>query len=83
MPQELNAFGTEKPGITLSASNSTEVNARIWAEHYNNAIKPGHGLFFDFSATPEFEKPALNELQKLGWILEKPFFIRKQDIQNN
>jgi hypothetical protein len=69
--------------FTLPASNSTEHNAHLWAEHYNNTILPGHGLFFDFSATPEFEKPALSKLQKLGWILEKPFFIRKQEATYN
>ena len=48
------------------------------AEHYHNSIKPGHGLFFDFKDTPEYEKPVLDYLvQNLGWTLEKPFFIRK------
>jgi hypothetical protein len=38
----------------------------------------GHGLFLDFKATPELEKPALDCLiNDYGWTLEKPFFIRK------
>jgi len=70
--------------FTLPASNSLEENARLWAERQNQTIEPGHGLFFDFSATPEFEKPCLDQLiQKYGWILEKPFFIRKQETQYN
>jgi hypothetical protein len=36
------------------------------------------GLFLDFKATPELEKPALDCLvNDYGWTLEKPFFIRK------
>jgi hypothetical protein len=35
-------------------------------------------MFFDFSATPELEKPVLDYLVKgFGWSLEKPYFIRK------
>jgi len=64
--------------FTLQATNTIEQNAQLWAEHYNNLIEPGHGLFFDFKATPEFEKPVLDYLiNHFGWTLEKPFFIRK------
>jgi len=50
------------------------------AEHYHNSIKPGHGLFFDFKATPEYKKPVLDYLvQHFRWTLEKPFFIRKPE----
>ncbi len=60
------------------ATNTIEQNAQLWAEHYNNLIQAGHGLFFDFKATPELEKPALDCLvNSYGWTLEKPFFIRK------
>jgi hypothetical protein len=68
----------ESKELVLPAANSLEENARLWAEHYNNLIEPGHGMFFDFKATPELEKPALDCLvNSYGWILEKPFFIRK------
>jgi hypothetical protein len=40
-------------------------------------------MFFDFSATPEYEEPVLNYLAEyFGWTLEKPFFIRKPDHLN-
>jgi hypothetical protein len=62
----------------LPATNTIQQNAKLWAEHYNNIIQAGHGLFFDFKATPELEKPALDCLvNTYGWKLEKPFFIRK------
>ncbi len=62
----------------LPATNTIEQNALLWAEHFNNSIEAGHGLFFDFKATPELEKPALDCLiNTYGWDLEKPFFIRK------
>lgn len=84
MPTELNnfldTFGTEEPGITLPSSNFPQENVRLLAMHYHEIILPGQGLFFDFSATPEYEKPVLDFLkQYFGWTLEKPFFIRKPD----
>jgi hypothetical protein len=64
--------------FTLPEENSFEQNVKLITEHYNQKIDPGHGLFFDFSATPEYEKPVLDYLiKKFGWTLEKPFFIRK------
>ena len=64
--------------VTLPATNTFEQNVSLFAEHYNNIIEPGHGLFFDFSKTPEYEKPVLDYLVKhFGWTLERPFFIRK------
>ena len=64
----------------LSENNTFEDNIIELTERYNNIIEHGHGLFFDFKALPEYEKPVLNYLIKnLGWILEKPFFIRKPD----
>lgn len=84
MLEELHNFfdasGTEGPSITLPPSNSLEENVRLLAVHYHETIKPGHGLFFDFSATPEYEKPVLDYLtQYFGWAIEKSFFIRKPD----
>jgi hypothetical protein len=62
----------------LPPSNSLEQNVKLLAEHYNSIIQPGHGLFFDLSATPELEKPILEYLSSVyGWTLEKPYFIRK------
>jgi hypothetical protein len=47
------------------------------AEYYNNLIESGHGLFLDFSKTPEFEKPYIDYITThFGWVLEKLFFIR-------
>ena len=70
---------TEKE-VIFPASNTFEQNAVAMAEHYNSIIQPGHGLFFDFSKTPEYEKPVLDYLAShFGWKLEHPFFIRKPD----
>lgn len=75
-----NAFGKEGPCISLPPTNSLEENVRLLAVHYNETILPGHGLFFDFSATPELEKPILDFLiEYFGWTLENPCFIRKPD----
>ena len=60
------------------ATNTFEENVKLWAERHHDIIEPGHGLFFDFKAAPEFEKPVLDYLVgHFGWTLEKPFFIRK------
>jgi hypothetical protein len=68
----------ESEELVFPVANSLEENAKIWAEHYNNLIEPGHGLFLDFAKTPEFEKPCIDYITKhFGWVLEKPFFIRK------
>ena len=64
--------------IVFPGSNTLEENARLWAEHYNGIVEPGHGLFIDFKKTPEFEKPCFEYITKhFGWVIEKPFFIRK------
>ena len=34
--------------ITFPASNTLEQNAKLWAEHYNKLIKPGHGFVYRF-----------------------------------
>ncbi len=62
----------------LPAINTIEQNAILWAEHCNNLIEAGQGFFLDFEQCPELEKPAIDCLvNKYGWTLEKPFFIRK------
>jgi hypothetical protein len=39
----------------LPATNTIEQNAVLWAEHYNNLIEPGHGLFLDFKQCPNLK----------------------------
>ena len=64
--------------LTLPASNTLEQNVVTLADSYDNRIQPGHGLFFDFSQTPELAQPLLDYLTKgYGWTLEQPFFLRK------
>lgn len=64
--------------ITFPVTKTFEENVKFWAAHYDNIIESEHGLFFDFSKTPEYEKPVLEYLVKeYNWTLEKPFFIRK------
>ena len=63
------------------ATNPFEENVKQWAERHDAIIEPEHGLFFDFKAAPEFEKPVLDYLVKhFDWILERPFFIRKKAL---
>jgi hypothetical protein len=67
-----------KEEIIFPASNSFEENIIAMAEHYNNTMEPRHGMFFNFSKTPEYEKPVLDYLtKKFGWTLEHPTFIRR------
>jgi hypothetical protein len=48
------------------------------AERWDNHTAPGHGIFLDFSQTPELEPFVIGYLTKgLNWTLEKPYFIRK------
>ncbi len=42
----------EQDELILPPTNSIEENARIWAEHFNSTILPGHGIFFDFNKLP-------------------------------
>jgi len=71
---------TNKITFTLPENNTFEENIIAFAEHYDSITEPGHGLFFDFSGTPEYEKPVLDYLIKnFGWVLERPDFIRKPD----
>ena len=75
-----NIFGTATEGITLPATNTHEENIIAFAEHFHDTTEYGHGIFFDFSNTPEIEKPVLDYLiNGFGWTLEKPFFIRKPE----
>lgn len=65
------------------ASNSFHRNVELLAAHHDNITESGHGFFFDFSKTPEYEKPVLDLLiSQYGWTLEKPFFIRKPEVYN-
>lgn len=73
-------MSNEKNIISYPESNSLEENAKIWAEHYNKIIEPGHGLFIDFSQVPEFEKPCVDYIMlHFGWIREKSYFLRKPE----
>lgn len=67
--QNLTKYSGDMPTLSIA----THV-----AKQWNNNTQPGHGMFFDFSATPELQKPVLDYLVKgFGWKLEKPYFIRK------
>ncbi|MGY6557815.1 MAG: hypothetical protein ACXIT9_00870 [Nitritalea sp.] len=69
-----------KSEIVFPASNSLEENARLWAEHYNNTVQPGHGLFINFKQTPELGKTCTDYITKhYGWVLEWPYYIRKPE----
>ncbi len=71
-------FGTIQDQKTYPKETPLESIVIDFAERWENSTKPGHGIFFDFKATPELEKPVLEYLTKgFGWTLEKPFFIRK------
>ena len=65
--------------VIFPASNTFEQNVVAMAGHYNNTTEPGHGFFFDFSNTPEYEKPVMDYLIKnYGWKFDhKNTFIRK------
>ena len=66
---------------TLPKNKTFEENVTAFAEHYESIIQPGHGLFFDFSGIPEYEKPVLDYLvNNFGWTLERPYFIRKPRV---
>jgi len=84
LPKEINdlfnAAGKPKSGITIPASYSLEETVKAMAEFHHNATEPGHGLFLDFSFTPEYEKPFIDYMiTNFGWKLEQPFFIRKPE----
>jgi len=82
MTQELhkffNTFGKETQGQSFKKETPQEKIIISIAEEWQDNAKPGHGMFFDFSQTPELEKPILDYLTKgFGWTLEKPYFITK------
>ena len=70
-----------KEEITFPAGNTFEENIVTLAEYYNNNTEPGHGFFFDFSKTPEYEKPVMDYLIKnYVWKFDyKNTFIRKPE----
>jgi hypothetical protein len=72
---------TDIKEVIFPASNTFEENIVAMAEHYNNITEPGHGFFFDFSNTPEYEKPVMDYLIKnYGWKFDhKNTFIRKPE----
>lgn len=64
--------------ISFPKVDTFEEEVDLFVEYYNNNFKNGEGFFFDFSRTPEHKEPILNGLiEKYGWILERPYFIRK------
>ena len=82
MSQELhnffNTFGKEIQGQTFKKDTPLEKMVISIAEEWQENMRPGHGMFFDFSQTPELEKPILDYLTKgFCLTLEKSFFIRK------
>ncbi len=73
-------FGTVENERTYQKDTPLEAIVIDMAERWDNNTVAGHGMFFDFSATPELQKPVLDYLTKgLGWVLEKPYFIRKPE----
>ena len=73
-------FGTVENERTYQKDTPLEAIVIDMAERWDNNTQAGYGMFFDFSATPELQKPVLDYLTKgLGWVLEKPFFIRKSE----
>ena len=73
-----NAFGTTTEGLSFKKSTPQEKIIIDIAESWQENTQAGHGMFFDFSQTPEIQKPILDYLTKgFGWKLETPFFIRK------
>lgn len=65
--------------VTFPATYTLEETAVAMAEHYQDTIEPEHGLFFDFSNTPELKEPFLNYLIKgFNWTFDyNKTFIRK------
>ena len=73
-------FGTIENEKIYPKETPLEAIVIDMAERWDNNTKAGQGMFFDFKATPELEKPVIDYLTKgLGWKLEKPFFIRKPE----
>ena len=73
-----NTFGTEEQGHSFKKDTPLEKIVITLAEDWQEKTQAGHGMFFDFTQTPELEKPVLDYLIKgFGWTLEKPYFIRK------
>ena len=54
------------------------IRAAAIAEEWEVTIEPGHGMFFDFSTTPELRQPVLDYLIfGFHWRMERTDFIRK------
>ena len=72
---------TTQNEFTWSKHKSFEENIKGMGEFHNKNTKPGMGFFFDFSKTPEIEKPIIDFLKNnYGWKLEyKKTFLRKPE----
>ncbi len=71
-------FGEKTNGKTYEKNTPLEKIVIDMAEDWQDNTNPGEGMFFDFTATPEIEKPLLDYLiNGFGWTREKPDFIRK------
>jgi hypothetical protein len=78
MPDFFERFGSVTHEKTYPSATPTESIAIDIAERWEEETPPGHGMFFDFSKTPELEQPILDYLTKgFGWKIENHGFIRK------
>jgi len=67
--------------ITLPLTNSFRRNVELLAAHHDNITNEGQGIFFNFKRAREYIKPVLNLLvERYGWVMERPFFIRKPEL---
>ena len=64
--------------LSFPVSGTFDENVELWAFHFEVCTEEGHGMFFDFRAAPEYERPVIGLLKERGWILERPYFIRRQ-----
>lgn len=71
-------FLVRRGGLSFKKTTPQEKIIIDIAESWQENTQAGHGMFFDFSQTPEIQKPILDYLtQGFGWKLETAFFIRK------
>lgn len=73
-----NNCGTVTNRKTYAKDTTNEKIAIDIAEKLQDATVAEHGVFIDYSETPEIEKHIIAYLvEGFGWTLEKPYFIRK------
>jgi hypothetical protein len=65
MPDFFERFGSVSHEKTYPLATPTEAIAIDIAERWEEETLPGHGMFFDFSQTPELEKPVLDYLTQI------------------